>query len=248
VIAALVLVLAAAPPFGPGETITMKVTYARLRAGRAVMTVGEGTRDGRPAWTIEQRVTSEGFFAWLFRYKVDNLLRAWWEPATGCSYGVEKRLRQGRFARDQVIRIDPRGRVETTIAGMGGPVALDVEPCVLDVLSAFYVARARYVPGQPLYVPVFDNGRRFDLVFRELGHTRLDLPAPLGDDTPVRIVEPIVPAGSGLFAQEGRLIVWVTDDDRRIPVRAQSKVAVGSVTVEIEGYEPGGSSDRTRSR
>jgi hypothetical protein len=238
VTAALALLAAAALPFGPGETITMKITYARLRAGRAVMAVSAGTHEGRPVFSIEQRVASEGFFAWLFRYKVDNLLRASWDPATGCSHGVEKRLRQGRFAKDQVIRIDPRGRVETTIAGAGGAVAFDVEPCVLDVLSAFYVARARYVAGRPVYVPVFDNGRRFDLVFRELGHTTLDLPPPLGRRVPVRIVEPIVPPGSGLFAQEGRLIVWVTDDDRRIPVKAQSKVAVGSVTVELEHYEP----------
>ena len=99
--------LAAALPFGSGERITMRVTYARLLAGRATMTVEGGDDAGRPVLRFVQVVKSEGVFAWLFRYRVDNRLVAVWDPATGCSHGIEKKLRQGKFVRDQVVRIDP---------------------------------------------------------------------------------------------------------------------------------------------
>ena len=123
----------------------MRVTYARLLAGRATMTVEGGEDAGRPVLRFVQVVKSEGFFAWLFRYRVDNRLVAVWDPATGCSRGIEKKLRQGKFERDQVVRIDPvAGRVE--VVDRGAPkTTFDVPPCVLDVLSAFYVARARGV-------------------------------------------------------------------------------------------------------
>jgi len=39
-----------------------------------------------------------------------------------------------------------------------------------------------------------------------------------------------------LFTQEGRLLVWVTADARRIPVRVRSKVPVGSVSGDLESY------------
>lgn len=229
--------LAATLPFGPGESMVMKITYARLRAGRAEMTVEAAEHEGRPAWRIEQRVRSEGFFAWLFRYRVDNQLAASWDPASGCSYGLVKRLRQGRYARDQEVRIDPQGRVTVRNAG-GDGISFAIEPCVLDVLSAFYVARARGLSAEgTVSVPVFDAGRRYALVFRRLGRTTLDVDA-LGGRVAVQVVEPLVPPGSGLFAQDGRLVLWVTDDERRIPVKAQSEVAVGSVTVELERYTP----------
>jgi hypothetical protein len=163
-----------------------------------------------------------------------------WDPATGCSYGIEKKLRQGRFVRDQRVRIDPvGGRVE--IEDRGAPVtAFDVPPCVLDVLSAFYVARARGLPPDGrLAVPVYDSGRLYDLVFRVIGKEVLDLPAPLGKRVATLIVEPKVPPGSGLFAQEGDLKLWVTDDARRIPVRARTRVAVGSVSADLESYVEG---------
>ena len=39
--------------------------------------------------------------------------------------------------------------------------------------------------------------------------------------------------------KEGRLKIWLTDDERRIPVRLRSKVAVGSVSADLESYTPG---------
>jgi hypothetical protein len=77
------------------------------------MTVTGAQREGRVVLSFVQEVKSEGPFAWLFRYRVDNRLAATWDPSTGCSYGLDKKLRQGRFARDQRVRIDPdKGRVE----------------------------------------------------------------------------------------------------------------------------------------
>ena len=227
-------------PFAPGERITMRVTYARLTAGRAVMSVVPEKDNGRDVFHFVQQVKSEGVFAWLFRYRVDNRLVAKWDPQTGCSYGIDKRLRQGRYVRDQRVTIDPAaGKAELHYPGQP-PVTFDVGACRLDVLSAFYVARARGMPASgTLSVPVYDNGRAYDLVFRVVGRETLDLPPPLGRNMPTLIVEPQVPPGTGLFAQEGELRVWVTDDERRIPVRARTKVAVGSVSADLESYRAG---------
>ena len=227
-------------PFGPGERIGMKVTYAKVTAGRAVMSVSSEQEGGKAVLHILQEVKSEGFFAWLFRYRVDNRLVAKWDPATGCSYGLDKRIRQGKFTRDQKVTIDPAAGTAVIATAPHPPVTFDVGPCVLDILSAFYVARTRPIPPSGLLaVPVYDNGKVFSLEFRVVGRETLDLPAPLGRKVPTLIVTPKVPPGSGLFAQEGELRLWVTDDARRIPVRARTKVAVGSVSADLESYRAG---------
>jgi len=226
-------------PLGTGERLVFRMTYAHLLAGRATIAVEPGTRDGLPVYHLRLDVGSEGVFAWLFRYRVDDHTVATWDPASGCSYGIEKHLREGRAVRDQLVTIDPTAGTAEVLDAKIGQKAFAVGPCALDVFSAFFVARQRgLAPGAALTVRVFDNGRLYDLPFRHLGYERIDLPAPLGPRVLTQVVEPVVPPGSGLFTQEGRLLVWVTADARRIPVRVRSKVPVGSVSGDLESYRP----------
>jgi hypothetical protein len=100
------------------------------------------------------------------------------------------------------------------------------------------VARLRGVPdGGELTLPVFDNGKSYRLAVRFLGRESLDLPPPFGRKTPTLVVEPLLLEGTGLFVKEGRLKIWLSDDARRVPVRMRSKVAIGSVSAELERYE-----------
>ena len=238
---------APSPPFGAGERLAFKMTYAHLLAGRAEIAVESGENEGRPVLRLSLDVRSEGFFAWLFRYKVDDHTVATWDPVTGCSYGIEKHLREGKAVRDQVVRIDPVTGTATVEDRKIAQKVFQVGPCALDVFSAFFVARLRGLnhEGQ-LTVRVFDNGKLYDLPFRPIGYERLDLPAPLGRQVMTQVAEPVVPKGSGLFTQEGRLLVWVTADERRIPVRVRSKVPVGSVSGDLESYRSPSSSTMGR--
>jgi hypothetical protein len=227
------------PPlsFGPGERVDMRITYAGLLAGRASLAVEPGAPG--VSFRFVSVAKSQGFFAWLFRYRVDDRTVAEWNPATSCSLGIEKHLREGRAVRDQVVRIDPvTGRVEVEDKKVAGSV-FSAEPCALDVLSALYVTRARGVSAtEPLRLPVFDNGKSYVLEVQFRRRERLDLPAPLGRKAPTVVVEPLLAEGTGLFAKKGRLTIWLTDDERRVPVRMRSKVAIGSVSADLESYTP----------
>jgi len=223
--------------FGPGERLTLRISYAHMLGGRAHLEV-EREEDG-PAWRFVATAKSEGFFAWLFRFRVDDRTVARFDPLSTCSLGIEKRLREGKAERDQKIVIDPvSGRAEVEDRKVAQKT-FDLPPCTMDVLSAFFVTRLQGVPEkEPLRLPVFDNGKSYLLEVRFVGRERLDLPAPLGRKVPTVIVEPVLAEGTGLFVKEGRLKIWLTDDARRIPVRLRSKVAVGSVSADLESYTP----------
>jgi len=238
-LALLLLVVSSAPglPFGSGERITMRIGYGAILGGRAQLSVEAG--EGRPTLRFVAVARSEGFFAWLFRFRVDDRTVAEWDPASSCSLGIEKHLREGRARRDQKVSIDPAtGHAEVEDAKVKEK-AFELQPCVLDVLSAFFVARVRGIAeAEPLRLPVFDNGKSYVLEVRFVGRERLDLPAPLGKNVATLVVEPLLAEGTGLFVKEGRLKIWLTDDARRIPVRLRSKVSIGSVTAELESYVP----------
>ena len=226
-------------PFGVGERVTMRITYARLLAGRAWVSVLPGEHEGRPVLRYEALARSQGFFAWLFRFRVDDRTVATWDPVSGCSLSIEKHLREGRAERDQVVLFDPaRGTADVQDRKID-QTRFEVGPCALDVLSAFFATRIRGVPEEePLNLPVFDNGKHYRLAVRFVERERLDLPPPLGKHVPTVVVEPQLLEGTGLFVKEGRLKIWLTDDARRIPVRMRSKVAIGSVSADLESYRP----------
>ena len=49
------------------------------------------------------------------------------------------------------------------------------------------------------------------------------------------VVEPLVKEG-GLFKSEGRIVIWLSDDERKLPVRVNTKVLIGSIDVELREY------------
>jgi hypothetical protein len=49
------------------------------------------------------------------------------------------------------------------------------------------------------------------------------------------VVEPLVKEG-GLFKSEGRIVIWLTDDELKIPVRVTTKVIIGSIDTELREY------------
>ena len=50
------------------------------------------------------------------------------------------------------------------------------------------------------------------------------------------IVEPLVREG-GLFKSEGSIMIWLTNDDAKIPVRVKTKVIVGAIDADLTGYQ-----------
>jgi hypothetical protein len=225
-------------PFGPGERIGMRITYARLLAGRAALAVRSAERRGVPVFEYVLEARSEGFFAWLMRFRVDDRTVAAWDPRRGCSLGIEKRLREGRHARDQRVLIEPGAGVAQVEDPRLPLKTYRVDACVQDILSAFFVARAAgwSADGTLPEVSTFDNGRSFALRFRPERTEALDLPAPLGRRVPTRVFEVLLVPETGVFEQQGRLLLWVTDDARRIPVRLRAKAPVGWVSADLESY------------
>ena len=49
-------------------------------------------------------------------------------------------------------------------------------------------------------------------------------------------VEPVLRA-SGIFQHKGTLTVWLTDDERKLPVLMRSKVAIGAISAIITKIE-----------
>jgi hypothetical protein len=105
-----------------------------------------------------------------------------------------------------------------------------------DVLSAFFAARALPLElGMEYKIRVFDEPDFYDLVVK-VGPKFEDVRVPAGTFECIRI-EPQL-RGDGIFkARDGKMSIWLTSDERRMPVLIRSKVAVGSFDAELRQFD-----------
>ena len=105
------------------------------------------------------------------------------------------------------------------------------------MISAFYYARtldySELKVNDVLHLQNFYKDKVYDLDVVFLGKETVEVPVGKFDCI---VVEPLVQEG-GLFKHEGRIIIWLTDDELKIPVRVRTKVVIGHVDAKLSKYE-----------
>ena len=215
-------------PFAPGEDLTFGVKYGVVRAGDARLAVEAGKSPD--LYRLLSTAKSSRFFDTFF--PVDDRVVSDWSPSLRVPMHFEKRSREGKYRKDVSYRFDhDRG-----IALYANGRREKISPGTQDVLSAFYLMRThKLVPGTTFEIPNHADGKNYELVVKV--HERETVTVPAGRFACV-VVEPLLRT-SGLFKQEGRLLIWVTDDARHMPVLMKSKIAVGSIVAELESFRLG---------
>ncbi|HYA31870.1 MAG TPA: DUF3108 domain-containing protein, partial [Thermodesulfovibrionales bacterium] len=104
-----------------------------------------------------------------------------------------------------------------------------------DVISAFYYLRTQSLEtGKTISLPVFDSNKFLTADVFVLGKERLETFDRNGTDTV--IVRPVLKS-EGLFKNRGTILVWLTDDERKVPVKLETEVPVGKVIARLAGRE-----------
>ena len=113
----------------------------------------------------------------------------------------------------------------------------DVPKCVQDVLSAVFYARnidySKHKPGAKIPFSMFLDDKVYDLYIRYLGKERIT--TRYGTFNAIKIT-PLLIEGT-IFKGGEKMAIWVTDDANHIPLRVDSPILVGSVKVDLMGYE-----------
>jgi hypothetical protein len=219
----------AAEVFPVGETLRFGIRYGPVRAGEARMEVLERVPvDGHESYHIRSTAVSSRFFTTFF--PVDDRVETWMDADGLFSRALAKRLREGRYRQDVSVRFDQ----DRNVAVYEDGTEIPVPPRVQDVLSAFYFVRMLDLKvGQEIHIDNHDKRKNHPLKVQVLREERVKTPAGTFS---CFVIEPLLKT-AGLFKQEGRMTIWVTNDDRKIPVLMKSKVKVGAIVAELESVE-----------
>jgi hypothetical protein len=50
------------------------------------------------------------------------------------------------------------------------------------------------------------------------------------------VIQPLLKFQS-VFQQKGDVLIWISDDERRLPVKITSKIAIGSINIELQSAD-----------
>jgi hypothetical protein len=217
--------------FGFGERLEFRIGYKFITAGRAYFQIAPEPiyREGRPCYDIWFEVRSLESLDWL--YRVRDRYRTVLDVAGIFPWEFEQHIREGNFHRDFSARFDQRNRKAITTEG-----TFDVPQYVHDIVSAFYYVRTldlrSYSKGAIVQLQNFFDRQTHDLGVKIWGRQTVEVEA--GTFRCI-VVEPLIREG-GLFKSEGRILIWLSDDDRKIPVKVSTKIPIGSIDAELTGY------------
>ncbi len=235
ILAAAVCVAAAAcfgAPFKPGEKLTFSVSWSDIvKAGTATLSVpGVKVFNGRKVYHIVSTASSGPQVSAFFytRDRIDVYLDA-------IDYTIwksEKHLVEGTYKNDEVIYFNPPNRTATR-----GVTTMRTLPEPRDALGGFYYVRTLNLPvGGEITVNYADGKITKPIVVRVLRKEQVTVPAGTFDTI---VIEPVLKETEGIFKQEGRIWIWVTDDEKKMPVVLKSKIAIGNIEVKLESYTLG---------
>lgn len=216
--------------FGVGERLLFNVNYGIITAGYAEMSIPQfDTVMGNTTFKVQFTVRSTPTFDFFF--EVRDRYETYLDSAGIFPWRFEQHINEGKFKRDYTALFDQKNHVAKTEEG-----DVEIPPYVHDIMSAFYYARtidySNFKVGQKVHLSNFFKGKTNPLDIKYLGKQRIDVDAGTFDCI---IVEPMVKEG-GLFKSEGRILIWMTNDERKIPVKVNTKVLIGSIDAELKEY------------
>lgn len=211
-------------PLFLGETLRFGMTILGVAGGEMTLSAGRAELSGRPTYRFEMSVLSNEFLSKLFLVR-DSIV-SWIDPRSFRSLRFEKHSVEGKRVRDELTEFD----YENGIAQYdGSPVPLD--EATLDTLSSVYYLRTLKLDGdKPISIQVF-SGKPHTLQVEIQARETISVPA--GRFQTIR-VEPRS-TGSSLVGKN--LILWLTDDARKIPVQLRSKLKVGNLVGRLKAIE-----------
>ncbi len=217
--------------FGLGERFVYDVNYGFITAGEAgieIMPALETFRQS-PCYHIHTWAKTSKTFSAIF--KVDDQIHSYMDTRGIFTWYFEKRLNEGRYHDVKVVDYDQRQGIAYTYDD-GVPSDTSFIPLyVQDAITALYYARLQPLEvGQSLYVQTHDIKKTYPLRVDVLKYETVKVPA--GTFKCFK-VEPVLES-AGIFKQKGRIFIWFSDDEYRLPVRLRSKVLVGSFSADLK--------------
>lgn len=223
---------ATALAFSPGEELTYQVAYGVVPAGSWWLRVEElGEFEGRPAYHFVSKVETNESVSVI--YELNSAEEAWFDATELYSLKYTRRSIENNKPRDRDYRFDHEQNLRITANGDTKPAS----PRAVDQLSIMYFIRLLpFEPGAKFTLRNLADPEDNPLGIQVLKKERVKVPAGTFETYLLKLD---FKTNHGMFKKGGENLIWVTADDRHIPIKLSSKIGLGKFRAELVEFSTG---------
>ncbi len=217
--------------YGYGEILEYDVGYKFITAGTGYFKIMPDPiyRNGRKCYDIRFQVKSHDAIDWL--YRVRDQYRTVLDVGGIFPWEFEQTIREGGYSRDSKAHFDQLNNVAKS-----NDKTFQIPDYVHDVVSAFYYVRTMDIGSMKkdsiFYLKNFLDDTTYNLGVKIKGKQTIEVAA--GTFKCV-VIEPMIVQG-GLFKSDGTVLIWLSDDDRKIPVKVATKIPIGYIEAKLTKF------------
>lgn len=230
-------------PFRVGEKVVFDVSYFAMTAGEIRTEVKPFvTVNGQKAYHFEVSGNSTPFFSKI--YEVDDKISTYVRYDDLVPLSLQVSLKESNQVGETRTFFDWKTNKASYwqkkfVKGKGErnkKLEWDILPFSQNVVSvSFYLRNFKLEPGKKHAIRVADEGK--NIVFTGEVIKREVLKTPAGELKTVMMIPKVT--ADGILKPIGDVKLWFTDDDRKLLVRLESKIKIGTVVAKVRSIERG---------
>jgi hypothetical protein len=223
-------------PWMKGERLEFELTWGFVTAGYASLEV-KPRNDGKTEFLTYATANKTVNKFYPVHDTVYTLVRN-----KGLMTDVfRKSLHEGTFHNKSLIRFDRNAQkavLSDTVfkdpvkhyVKRSADTSVTINGLEHSIMSAFYMVRTLPLKvGVTSKFSAVSGKKRYEL--KVITHKRETIETDLGKFNTIK-VEPVLD-GDGIFNSSGRIFIWLTDDEKRIPVLMQCEIKLGSIKAKL---------------
>lgn len=230
-------------PFLPYELMKFKVRWSFIHVGMAEMEFKE-SKEEIGIYHIKLKAESSGIISSIF--DVDDHAQCWVDSNI-CSIRYLKNQREGRWIADENAEFDYKRRKifyeikkkkkSGEIEEKKDEIEIGEGECFHDMVSSFYYFRTLDIEkGKTYQIITFDRGKIFNTELKIIGREKIS--TELGEFDAF-VLQPLSKFEGAFRTRKGKIWVWISADEMKVPLRIKAKFTFGSVYMDIVYYQRG---------
>jgi hypothetical protein len=207
--------------FAPGERLEYSVSFGPVHVGSGVMHLAADTLEGSSLWRA--MLSIDGGLRLL---AVHDTNTSWFDSTSLVSRRFNQRLHEPRYRADRDTRMFP----ERAMYQQAGDTATASVPAPMDEVAMVYFVRTLPLePGQCYELHTYFQPEGNPLIIHVLRRERVKVPA--GTFSAI-VLRPEIRT-AGIFSQNGRAELWLSDDSSRYVLQLKSQLSFGSINLYL---------------
>ena len=212
-------------PFKAGEKLLYDVSFAGIKAGNAYLEV-INDNESKIHNEIHIRFAAKTSFPFSSVYLIDDQIDTWLDINDLYTKKIKRSIKQGNYKKES----ETKNYYEKSISVTNKDTTL-INGFLFDPYSLFYLLRTKpLILGQTITINTF-NGKKITPI-QIVTKAEETINTVFGSFNCL-VIKPFR-EGSTLLKNKGDMMIWFSNDKKRLPIQIKIKLQYGSMLLKIK--------------